>query len=225
LLESIVPLEVEQRDEAENGQREAEGVSPGGHLVTTAIACAAVYAETGSVGLIAGLAVGGFLIDIDHVFDYVVFERQRNLRPSAFLKYYLEGRVKRVVLPLHSYELMALLTLLAWAGNREWLWGYVLGTALHLPLDIVFNGRLVPGGLVHFYSFACRARAGFLAERFADPSRLAPLDENFWVSFFRGARLKDRATSRGQQAIATPLSATPSRAASRESALSMNAVQ
>jgi hypothetical protein len=101
--------------------------------------------------------------------------------------------VRRVVLPLHSYELLALLALLAWLSNREWLWGYVLGMALHLPLDIVFNGRLVPGGLVHFYSFVARARVGFLAERFADPGRLAPLDENFWLAFFRGARLKGAA--------------------------------
>src|SRR5262249_31008032 len=124
---------------------EPTAMSPGGHLVTTAIAGAAVYAATGSVALTAGLAAGGFLIDLDHVFDYVLFERQRDLRPSAFLRYYLEGRVRRVVLPLHSYELFAVLLLLAWTTNREWLWGYVLGMALHLPLDIVFNGRLVPG--------------------------------------------------------------------------------
>jgi hypothetical protein len=166
-------------------------MSPGGHLVTTSIACAGVYAATGSVELTAGLAAGGFLIDVDHIFDYVVFERRRDLRPSAFLRYYLEGRVRRVVLPLHSYELLALLATLAWLGNLEWLWGYVLGMCLHLPLDIVFNGKLVPGGLVHFYSFAVRARAGFLAARFADPSRLAPLEENFWLSFFRGPKLKD----------------------------------
>jgi hypothetical protein len=165
-------------------------MSPGGHLVTTAVACAAVYLGTGNAALTAGLAVGGFLIDLDHVFDYLVFEKQRDLRPSAFLRYYLEGRVERAVLPLHSYELVALLTLLAWLFHLDWLWGYVLGTALHLPLDILWNGRLVPGGLVHFYSFTVRARACFRADRFADRSRLATLEENFWVSFFRGARLK-----------------------------------
>ncbi len=179
-------------------------MSPGGHLVTTAAACAAVYAGTGSAALTAGLFAGGFLIDLDHVFDYVVFERQRDLRPSAFLRYYLEGRVRRVVLPLHSYELFALLALLAWVSHRDWVWGYVLGMALHLPLDIIFNGRLVPGGLVHFYSFACRARAGFLAERFADPGRLAPLEEGFWVSFFRGGRLKSTAMSPAQRRSIAP---------------------
>ncbi len=189
-------------------------MSPGGHLVTTALACAAVYGGTGSLGMTAGLAAGGFLIDLDHIFDYVVFERQRDLRPSAFLRYYLEGRCRRVVLPLHSYELLAFLVLLAWLSNRDWLWGYVLGAALHLPLDIIFNGRLVPGGLVHFYSFACRARAGFLADRFTDARRLAPLEESFWVSFFKGTRLEKAVASPGQRAVARPLPA-----AGRESSL------
>ncbi len=44
-------------------------MSPGGHLVTTTITCAAVYGVTGSVGLVAGLAAGGFLIDVDHIFE------------------------------------------------------------------------------------------------------------------------------------------------------------
>ncbi len=165
-------------------------MSPGGHLLTTSAACAAVYAGTGSVPLTAGLFAGGFLIDLDHVFDYVVFEGQRRLSPSAFLHHYVEGRVQRVVLLLHSYELLALLAWLAWLGDSVWLWGYVLGMALHLPLDVIWNGRLVPGGLLHFYSFAVRWRAGFRAAHFADPRRLAPADGGFWDAFFRGARLR-----------------------------------
>ena len=165
-------------------------MSPGGHLVTTALACGAAYAVTGSAPLTAGLAAGGFLIDVDHVIDYLAFDRQRDLRPGAFLRYYLEGRVQRTVLLLHSYELAALLALLAWATQWSWLWGYVLGMALHLPLDVVFNGRLVPGGLVGFYSFGCRWRAGFLADRFWDRKRLATLETGFWWNFFRGGRLK-----------------------------------
>jgi hypothetical protein len=167
-------------------------MSPGGHLVTTAAACAAAYAGTGSAPLVAGMFAGGFLIDVDHIFDYLVFEGRRDLRPSAFLAYYLEGRVRRVVLLLHSYELLALLAALAWLHGGPLLWGYVLGMALHLPLDILYNGRLVPGGLVHFYSFAVRWRAGFLAARFADPARLAPVGDGFWSAFFVGARLKAR---------------------------------
>ena len=105
-------------------------MSPGGHLVTTAIACAAVQTVTGSAALTAGIAAGGFLIDLDHVFDYVAFERQRDLRPAAFLRYYLAGRTRTAVLLLHSYEVLALLAL--GAGAKSACSGVVLcAAALH----------------------------------------------------------------------------------------------
>jgi hypothetical protein len=166
-------------------------MSPGGHLVTTAAACAAVYAGTGSVELVAGLAAGGFLIDVDHVVDYVLFERQRDLRPASFLRYYMGGRVERVVLVLHSYELLVLLAALAWFTRIDWLWGWVFGMLLHLPLDIIFNAKFASGGFVHFYSFIVRARAGFRANRFTD-RRVVPVPPGeFWGPFFAGGRLAD----------------------------------
>jgi hypothetical protein len=164
-------------------------MSPGGHLVTTAAACGAVYAGTGSVELVAGLAAGGFLIDLDHVLDYVLFERQRDLRPAAFLRYYLGGQVKRAVLVLHSYELLVLLALLAWVTQVDVLWGWVFGMLLHLPLDIIFNGKFASGGLVHFYSFSVRARAGFRIARFADRPVKPVAAGEFWTAFFVGGRL------------------------------------
>jgi hypothetical protein len=166
-------------------------MSPGGHLVTTTIACAAVYAGTGSAALTAGLAAGGFLIDVDHVLDYVLFERQRDLRPGTFLRYYVGGRPQRVVLLLHSYELLVLLAALAWITRVEWLWGWVLGMLLHLPLDIIFNGKFASGGLIHFYSFIVRARAGFRADRFTDRRPLPVAEDDFWGAFFRGGQLPD----------------------------------
>ena len=162
-------------------------MSPGGHLVTTAIACAAVQAATGSAALTAGVAAGGFLIDLDHVLDYVAFERQRDLRPAAFLRYYLGGRPRTVVLLLHSYEILALLALAAWSWNLEWLWGYVLGAAaLHLPLDIVFNGKVAGRNLVPFYSLVYRGRADFQTERLLDTRRLAAPPSPFWFAFSWG---------------------------------------
>jgi hypothetical protein len=171
-------------------------VSPGGHLITTAVACTAVYDGTGSAALTAGLFAGGVLIDVDHAFDYVVFDRQRDLRPGVFLRYYLEGRVRRAVLFLHSYELLPLVAAGAWLTNWLWLWGLLLGMALHLPLDIHFNGRFQPGGMVRFYSFCYRWRAGFRADRLCDRSRLAPLSrDGFWLVFFRGSRPLPRPTA------------------------------
>jgi hypothetical protein len=166
-------------------------MSPGGHLVTTVLACGAVYGVTGSSPLTAGLAAGGFFIDIDHVLDYVLFERRFRFSPRAFLRHYLEGRTRRLVLILHSWELMGLLTLTALMTGSVWLWGYVLGMALHLPLDVKFNGRLTNQSLVPFYSFVYRWRRGFLRERLIEQKPLARLHEGFWMIFFRGARLRN----------------------------------
>ena len=186
-------------------------MSPGGHLVTTAAACAAVYAGTGSPALTAGLAAGGFLIDIDHVVDYVLFERQRDLRPASFLKYYLSGRVRRVVLVLHSYELLVLLGALAWFSGAEWLWGWVFGMLLHLPLDIIFNGKFASGGLVHFYSFIVRARSGFRADHFTDRKRRPVADNAFWKAFFQGAQLAHEPAREAGQPLSAARASEPLR--------------
>ena len=162
-------------------------MSPGGHLLTTAAACAASAAVTGSWTLAAGIAAGGFLIDVDHAFDYVVFEGQRDLRPGAFLRHYVEGRVRRVVLLLHSWELMALLAAAAWLAPAPWLVGYLLGATMHLALDIVFNGEVVPRSILAFYSLTYRAVHRFDAPTLLGSVPLTPAGE-FWSAFFRGAR-------------------------------------
>jgi hypothetical protein len=164
-------------------------VSPGGHLVTSALAAAGAYSLTGSPVVAAGVVAGGFLIDIDHAADYVLFERQRDLSPGAFLRYYVEGRMRRTVLALHSYELLALLTALAWATGWSWLSGYLLGAAMHLVFDIAVNGRLVPHSLVGFYSFVHRWRGGFETDRLLHQFPLAAAPRGFWTAFFRGSVL------------------------------------
>jgi hypothetical protein len=167
-------------------------VSPGGHLLTTLAACAASAFLTrdvplaDSLALTAGLVAGGFLIDVDHALDYVLVERQRDLRPSAFLRYYLEGRVKRVVLVLHSYEVFALLGLLAWHLDALALWGYLMGALMHLALDIVFNGELTPRSITAFYCFTYRLAHRFDAVALAGPRGRLTTSRRFWSAFFAG---------------------------------------
>ena len=163
-------------------------MSPGGHLLTTVAAGAATTATTGSWTLTAGIVAGGFLIDVDHAFDYVVFDGQRDLRPAAFLRYYVEGRVRRVVLALHSWELMAILAVLAWMTPSPWLVGYLLGASMHLALDLAFNGEVVPRSILAFYSFSYRASHRFDARTLLGGVPLTPAGERFWAAFFRGAR-------------------------------------
>jgi len=161
-------------------------MSPGGHLLTTAVASAATGVATGSVALAAAVAAGGFLIDIDHFADYVLFEHQRDLRPSAFLRYYVGGHVRRAVLVLHSYELFAILLAIAWWTDAPLLSGYLVGALLHLALDITFNGRITPYSIVAFYYFTYRLIYRFDAKQLLGIAE-RPTDDSFWKTFFEGS--------------------------------------
>ena len=165
-------------------------MSPGGHAATTIVASAATAFLSGSLPLATAVALGGFFIDVDHAVDYVLFNRQRDLRPAAFLRYNLEGRAERVVLALHSWELFALLAAIAWWTGWQLLWGYLGGAAMHLLLDIAFNGESLPTNIVAFYSFAYRAAHDFNgAALLGRGDRAVPV--KFWSAFFKGASSGD----------------------------------
>src|SRR5439155_1002743 len=78
------------------------------------------------------------------------------------------------------------LAVLAWWLDSAWLAGYLAGGAMHLVLDIVFNGRFTPRNIFAFYSFGFRLAHGFDAETlFGSEPRIVPV--GFWRSFFSGA--------------------------------------
>jgi hypothetical protein len=156
--------------------------------VTTAVACAATGALTGSWALAAGVAAGGFLIDVDHAVDYVLFDHQRDLRPNAFLRYYMEGRVRRTVLVLHSYELFVVLAALTWWLASPALVGYLMGAVMHLTLDLRFNGELTPRSIVAFYSFGYRLAHRFDAQALLGFEEPRALPAGFWATFFEDLR-------------------------------------
>jgi len=161
-------------------------MSPGGHALTTLVASAATAYVTGSLPIAAAVALGGFFIDVDHAVDYVLFNGQRDLRPAVFLRYYLQALPQRVVLSLHSWELFLILAVVAWGTGCSLLWGYLGGAAMHLVLDILFNGALLPKNVLAFYSFTYRAAHGFSgAALHGDRKRRVPM--NFWSAFFKGA--------------------------------------
>src|SRR5262245_17584617 len=165
-------------------------MSPGGHAAITVVASAATAYLSGSLPLATAVAVGGFFIDVDHAVDYVFFNRQRDFRPASFLCDYLEGRVERVVLALHSWELFALLAAIAWRMGWPLVWGYLGGAAMHLLLDIAFNREMLPKNVIAFYSFSYRATYGFnglalLGHR----QRTVPM--KFWSAFFKGSSSGD----------------------------------
>ena len=76
----------------------------------------------------------------------------------------------------------------SWMVPAPWLVGYLLGAGLHLALDMIFNGEVVPRSIVAFYSVAYRAAHRFDARTLLGGVPLTPAGDRFWVAFFRGAR-------------------------------------
>jgi hypothetical protein len=91
----------------------------------------------------------GFLVDFDHFVDYFV------------------GRGKRMVLPLHGWDLVPLWFLI---DRRLQLGGALVGAyALHMAMDQIWNETPTPFG----YVLAYRASKGFREEEVGaiDPAR------------------------------------------------------
>jgi hypothetical protein len=142
---------------------------PGGHLATACALSAMSYAATGSAELATGCFAGGFLIDLDHYLDYLLFEGQwRKPNPLDFLRYSFRGEPRFLVLPLHSFELMTMLTILAAILKNPLLIGYLTGAAMHLSFDIVINGDYALRQPFLFYFFGYRATRGFRAKELLD---------------------------------------------------------
>jgi hypothetical protein len=148
---------------------------PGGHLATAIALGGVAYASTGSVEAAAGCFAGGFLIDVDHYVDYLVFEKQwRRPGPLSFLSYYFTLSPKRVVLPLHSLELMTLLFAVSIFHPWPLLVGYWFGAAMHLTFDMLVNGDYALKSPVLFYIFTYRAAHRFAMSELADRVILPP---------------------------------------------------
>lgn len=142
---------------------------PGGHLATGIALGGVAYASTGSVEAAVGCIAGGFLIDVDHYFDYLVFEKQwRHPGPQAFLGYYFKHCPKRLVLPLHSIEFMAVLLFVIFRHPWPLLVGYWFGALMHLIFDVLVNGDYTLRRAGLFYFFTYRAAHNFAAETLLD---------------------------------------------------------
>ena len=150
-------------------------MKPGGHLATAAALGGVGYLVTGSPELASGCFAGGFLIDLDHYSDYLIFDGQwRRPDPRQFLRYSFTHSYRRLVLPLHSLELMVFLSLFTLVWPHPALLGYLIGAFLHIGLDILVNGEHILRQPVLFYSFAYRAAQGFSADRLIARLALPP---------------------------------------------------
>jgi hypothetical protein len=166
---------------------------PGGHLATSLALAGVAYLTTGSVETAAGCFAGGFLIDVDHYLDYLVFEKQwRRPGPVSFLRYYFYFNPRRLVLPLHSAEFMTFLFGLILTHPWPLLVGYWFGALMHLTFDVLVNGDVGLKKPVLFYFFAYRARHRFAAEHLLRADVSLEASGHPVRDFFRWKPLEER---------------------------------
>ena len=115
------------------------------------------------ISLFASLA-GGFLIDMDHLFDYFMAFGFR-LKLSYFFKGYQFSKSDRLYIPLHSYELTGICITLFAATFQYTHYYYIASIGLtisismltHLILDVFLNR--IP---FKTYSLVYRMTHGFM---------------------------------------------------------------
>jgi uncharacterized membrane protein len=165
---------------------------PGGHLATSLALAGVAYATTGSTEAAAGCIAGGFLIDVDHYLDYLIFEKQwRRPSPVSFLRYYFGYSPGKLVLPLHSAEFMTFLFLVILRRPWPLLVGYWVGALMHLTFDVLVNGDNALKRPVLFYIFAYRAWYRFSAEHLMDVVVPSSAGRHPIREFFRWKPIED----------------------------------
>jgi hypothetical protein len=179
---------------------------PGGHLATAAALGGVAYAATGSLETAAGCFAGGFLIDVDHYLDYLVFEKQwRRPSPVDFLRYYFKYSPRKLVLPLHSAEFMTVLLGLILVHPWPLLVGYWIGALMHLIFDVLVNGDNALKRPVLFYFFSYRASYRFAAEHLLEVSVSAAAGQNPIREFFRWRPVEDDEKQSSQVTSTSPV--------------------
>ncbi len=129
------------------------------HLIISAAGSAAILAAGAGLDSAAAFSLAGVFVDLDHLVDYWR-ETGINARVPHFMKYFSKRMPRRLVLPLHAWEWIALAAAAAWlSGAPAWAGYAIAGWLIHLILDQRFN-RL--HRLAYFFSF--RAAQGFKAK-------------------------------------------------------------
>jgi len=144
------------------------------HVITSAGVGLATYHRYKSAAAAVASFLAGWLIDLDHLFDYVKAHGWKldwfRFNEAAHEKY--SGKL---YLPLHSYELLALFFLLLRGPQlKPFRVGITLSILTHLILDQRGNPNRSP--LTYF--LAHRIRKGFqaneiLSDRVWEPGRVA----------------------------------------------------
>lgn len=125
-----------------------------------------MYAITNSWQAAVATFISGVFIDIDHIFDFLVFSGER-YSIQNFNSWCYEMRWTKITLIFHSYELFILLGFIAYYTRSKATLGILCGAVIHVLLDQFSNlkyFKLSPW----FYFITYRAIKGFKKDNMRD---------------------------------------------------------
>jgi membrane-bound metal-dependent hydrolase YbcI (DUF457 family) len=147
------------------------------HFWSSLAAGGALYWATGSSAALAGTMLGGFAIDADHIIDQVWSIRHKaplrrkqsaehrpgNGARTSWLNFLRPRKLLRLPLIFHSYELLAVIAVLALSWRTPFLLGLLSGYVLHIALDMIRHYHEFRSPL--FYSLWYRLTQNFRRDR------------------------------------------------------------
>lgn len=162
-------------------------MKPKHHFWSSLAAGGALYWATGSSAALAGSMIGGFVIDADHIIDQLwsirrgaPFRREQDHGPGShsmiggthawLVKHFRARKLLRLPLIFHSYELLAVITILTLNSRTPFLIGLLSGYVLHLTLDMIRHHHEFRSPL--FYLLSYRLAQGFRRDQLIKPEYL-----------------------------------------------------
>ena len=137
------------------------------HMLSAVGLGAVVWHQTGVVSWTLAIASGAFLLDLDHMVDYLVHKKGRQISIQEFLMPGQPSTWQRMVFFMHGYEWIVGLGWLAWNYHLPILSWMVCGAGIHLLMDEV--GNRLPGNRHRispfFYFFCFRLNKGFQTKK------------------------------------------------------------
>ena len=110
-------------------------MSPEKHIIATASLSAIPYYLNQQWEMIMGFMVGGILIDIDHIIDFVA-DCGFSFNIKKFFQYGISGNNKHYVCIFHTLELIPVVVcFMIFSSHSQFFFGFLLGFLLHLLLD------------------------------------------------------------------------------------------
>lgn len=109
--------------------------------------------------------LGGVLIDVDHLFDFIIFSGRKASVKNFFL-WCEQAKWERVTVIFHSYELFLIMSVIVYYFPNAALVGFLCGMGLHLCLDQIGNRYFNKVFSLNqfFYFITYRIKSGFKKE-------------------------------------------------------------